>query len=28
LRCADAPPYQVRVIDDQGRLPKDDSSWH
>lgn len=25
-RWADAPPYQVRVIDDQGRLPKDDSS--
>lgn len=24
---SDAPPHQVRVIDDQGRLPKDDSSW-
>jgi RES domain-containing protein len=21
------PPHQVRVVDDQGRLPRDDSSW-
>lgn len=26
-RWSDAPPHQVRVIDDQGRLPKDDRSW-
>lgn len=25
---AETPPHQVRVIDDQGRLPKDESSWH
>lgn len=24
---AEAPPHQVRVVDDHGRLPRDDSSW-
>lgn len=27
-RWAEVPPHQVRVIDDLGRLPKDESSWH
>ena len=26
-RWSPDPPHQVRVIDDAGRLPKDDSSW-
>ena len=26
-RWAEQPPYQVRVVDDFGRLPKDDASW-
>jgi len=26
-RWADVPPHQVTVIDDTGRLPRDDSSW-
>jgi RES domain-containing protein len=26
-RWSPDPPYQVKVIDDAGRLPKDDSSW-
>ena len=26
-RWSDALPHQVRVIDDHGRLPKDDMSW-
>lgn len=26
-RWSDVPPHQVRVIDDHGRLPKDDRSW-
>ncbi len=25
---ADDPPHQVRVIDDLGRLPRNDLSWH
>jgi RES domain-containing protein len=24
----DDPPHQVRVIDDYGRLPRNDQSWH
>ena len=24
---SDKPPHKVTVIDDEGRLPKDDSSW-
>ena len=27
-RWADVPPHMVRIIDDEGRLPKDDASWH
>lgn len=27
-KWADAPPHQVRVVDDHARLPKDDRSWH
>lgn len=26
-RWSDAPPHQVRVVDDTGRLPRDDASW-
>ena len=26
-RWADKPPHQVRVVDDFGRLPRDDASW-
>lgn len=26
-RWSTAPPHQVRVVDDTGRLPTDDSSW-
>ena len=26
-RWSDAPPHQVKVIDDAGRLPRDDASW-
>jgi RES domain-containing protein len=26
-RWADRPPCRVQVIDDFGRLPKDDTSW-
>jgi RES domain-containing protein len=26
-RWSDHPPHQVKVVDDQGRLPRDDSSW-
>lgn len=26
-RWSDSPPHQVLVIDDHGRLPKDDRSW-
>jgi RES domain-containing protein len=26
-RWSTAPPHYVRVVDDAGRLPKDDSSW-
>ncbi len=27
-RWGTVPPYQVRVIDDEGRLPRDARSWH
>jgi len=26
-RWSDAPPHNVRVIDDEARLPRDDRSW-
>lgn len=26
-RWSDMPPYQVRVVDDSGRLPRDEASW-
>lgn len=26
-RWSDAPPHQVRVVDDLGRLPRNDTSW-
>ena len=26
-RWTDQPPHQVRIVDDFGRLPKDDASW-
>lgn len=27
-RWSDTPPHQVRVVDDEGRLPRNDASWH
>jgi hypothetical protein len=26
-RWSDHPPHQLRLIDDERRLPRDDSSW-